>query len=178
MLQTAQLITGGSKYSPTVRDLSMTQTYNGTNWANESVASDGRGSATSGESAGGGLDAFLSAGGALDAGDSSAVQIFNQTAGSWTSKAATPTTRRYNGSSTDGTRVYKIGGVQAGGSWTPTADVESWVDNTWTTENSIPAGRTGPGCGSGGLESAAGSASAIGGNPGVTDTYYIAAATS
>ena len=177
-------MTGGAKYSPTVRDLTMTQTYDGTNWSNESVSSNGVGSGSSGESAGGGLDAFLSAAGALASSDTTATQLFNQTAGSWTSKASAPTARRYNGSSTDGVRVYKIGGVNpyAGTGWTSQGNVESWVDNTWTTENSMPVALTGAGSGSGGLESAAGSASIVGGsNPdassgGKVNTYYIAAA--
>ena len=180
-VQTAQLVTGGSKYSPTVRDLSMTQTYNGTNWANESVASSGQGPGSSGESGGGGLDAFLLAGGALEAsGTQSATQLFDQSAGTWTSKASAGTAARYTGSSTDGTRVYKIGGW--GGdlspSFTTSVVVESWVENSWTTESVLTAARNQSGAGTGGLESAAGRASAIGGNgtSGATNTYYISAA--
>ena len=175
MLQTAQLITGGAKYNPTVRDLTMTQTYNGTSWSNESVASNANGSGTSGESAGGGLDAFLSASGTTNAGENTNVQIFDQSAGTWTSKASTSTSRRYTGSSTDGTRVYKMAGTNSP-SWNAEGDVESWVENSWTTENSLPVGRQGPGYGTGGLESAAGDASIIGGVDGSnnrTDTYYI-----
>ena len=116
--------------------------------------------------------------------DSTASQLFNQSGGSWTSKAACPTARRYTGSSTDGVRVYKIGGVNPNGGtgWTSQGNVESWVENSWTTENSMPVALTGPGLGSGGLESAEGSASSVGGsNPnassgGDVNTYYIAAA--
>ena len=177
-VQTAQLCTGGTSYSPTVRDLTMTQTYNGTNWANESVASDGRATAASGESGGGGLDAFLSASGSLDAsGEVTTTQLFNQTAGSWTSKAAVSDAKRYTGSSTDGTRVYKIGGYDGGGAASTSTLVESWVENTWTTQSTLPAVRNGPGCGTGGVE-ASGGATAIGGNDasGKTNTYYTAAA--
>lgn len=175
LLQTAQLITGGSKYGPTVRNLTMTQTYNGTSWSNESVASNGNGSGTSGESAGGGLDAFLSASGTLEAGENTNVQIFDQSAGTWTSKASCSTERRYTASSTDGTRVFKMAGTEAP-SWNAEGDVESWVEDTWTTENSLPVGRQGPGYGTGGLESASGDASIIGGVDGSnnrTDNYYI-----
>ena len=174
-VQTAQLATGGSSYGPTVRDLSMTQTYNGTNWANESVASSGQGSATSGEAAGGGLDAFLLAGGALDApGTQSATQLFDQSAGTWTSKAALGTAVRYTSSSTDGTRVFKLGGYDASA---PHASdiVESWVENSWTVENSLPAVKVAGGTGSGGLESTGG-AMVIGGNSdtATTNSYFIA----
>jgi hypothetical protein len=180
-VQTAQLITGGSKYNPTVRDLSMTQSYNGTNWSNEGVASDGRGAASSGESGGGGLDAFLSASGSLDSpGEVTNTQLFDQSAGSWTSKAAVSYKRRYTASATDGTRVYKIAGAEynaSGGAQPHTNVVESWVDNTWTTESTLPAVRNGPGCGTGGVE-ATGGATAMGGNnaSGKTTTYYTAAA--
>ena len=56
--------------------------------------------------------------------------------------------------------------------------VESWVDNTWTTESVLTAARNQSGAGTGGLESAAGKASAIGGNDasGATNVYYISAA--
>ena len=172
-LQTAQLVTGGSSYGPTVRDLSMTQTYDGTNWANESVASDGRGSGAAGESGGGGLDAFFSANGANESGGANTnTQLFDQSAGSWTSKAAAGASLAYLTASTDGTRVYKIGGNPY------TTLVESWVENTWTTESVLPAATNGPGQGTGGLESAAGNASAIGGNTsgGQQSAYYTAAA--
>ena len=177
-VQTAQLCTGGSAYSPTRRDLSMTQTYNGTNWANESVASNGRSAASSGESGGGGLDAFFAASGSLDAsGEVTSTQLFNQTAGSWTSKAAVSDAKRYTGSSTDGTRVYKIGGYDGGGAASVSNLVESWVDNTWTTESVLTGSRNQSGAGTGSIE-AAGGASAIGGNDasGLTNTYFIAAA--
>jgi len=177
-VQTAQLCTGGSKYGPTVRDLSMTQTYNGTNWANESVASTGRSAASSGESGGGGLDAFFAASGSLDAsGEITSTELFNQTAGSWTSKAAVSDAKRYTGSSTDGTRVYKIGGYDGGGAASVSNLVESWVDNTWTTESVLTGSRNQSGAGTGSIE-AAGGASAIGGNDasGLTNTYFIAAA--
>ena len=179
-LQTAQLCTGGSNYNPTVRDIKTTQTYNGTNWANESVNSSGQGSGGSGESGGGGLDAFFLAGGALDApGVTGACQIFDQSAGTWTSKATMSLPVRYLTGSTDGTRVYKIGGYSPNSSpgFTETAVVESWVENTWTTENSLPAARRQGGNGTGGAE-ATGGASNIGGagSGGASRNYYIAAA--
>jgi hypothetical protein len=175
-VQTAQLCTGGARFTPLTLNLSMTQTYNGTNWANESVASDGVGSGSSGESGGGGLDAFFKPAGANSSATQSSSQLFDQTAGTWTSKASCGTAARYTGSSTDGTRVYKIGGWGAP-SFTETTVVESWVENTWTTQSTLTAARNGSGCGTGGVE-ATGGASAIGGNDtsGATNTYYIAAA--
>jgi hypothetical protein len=175
-LQTAQLITGGSTYNPTVRDIPLTQTYNGTNWANEGVNSSGQGSAGAGESAGGGLDAFITTGGATNAGTIAACYIFNQSAGSWSAKANVNTTARYMTSSTDGTRVYKIGGWNQP-SFGVTAIVESWVENTWTTENSSPSARNQPGMPTGGAQ-ATGGAVSVGGNnaSGATNTYYTAAA--
>ena len=176
-VQTAQLCTGGSQYNPTVRDLPMTQTYDGTNWANEGVNSSGHGSGGAGESGGGGLDAWLLTNGALDSpGVQSSCQLFDQSAGTWTSKAATNTKVRYFGSSTDGTRVYKIGGYDAPG-FTETAVVESWVENTWTVENSLPAARRMGGWGSGGSEAAGGASNIAGaGSSGAVNTYYTAAA--
>ena len=170
-LQTAQLITGGSSYGPTVRDLSATQTYNGTIWSDEGVASNGAGSGGSGESGGGGLNAFLSVSGTYDAGLTTYCALFDQSQSTWTSKAVVSTAKTYVASSTDGTRVYKIGGSSN------TDLVESWVEDTWTTETSIPLSRRGNGQGTGGGE-AAGGASSIGGNDasGRTDTYYTAAA--
>ena len=178
-VQTAQLCTGGSSYNPTVRDLSITQIYDGTGtpaWSNASVASSGQGAGSAGESGGGGLDAWLNASGALNAGATSACQVFDKSAGTWTSKATVSTTARYTGSSTDGTRVYKIGGYNAP-AFDQTAVVESWVENSWTTENSLPAARRAGGVGTGGLE-ATGGASNIGGadGSGAVTTYYIAAA--
>ena len=174
-LQTACLATGGSNYNPTVRNIPLTQTYNGTNWANESVNSSGQGAGSAGESGGGGLDAWLNASGAFDAGATSACQVFDQSAGTWTSKATVSTIARYTGSSTDGTRVYKIGGYNAP-AFTQTAVVESWVENTWTTENSMPAAKRANGVG-GGVEEEGG-ASSIGGADagGATNSYFIAAA--
>lgn len=177
-VQTAQLCTGGSSYNPTVRDLSMTQTYDGTTWSNESVASSGHSAGGSGESGGGGLDAFLLAGGSLDSpGVQSACQVFDQSAGTWTSKAAMNTAVLYSASSTDGTRVYKIGGYNAPATFTETTVVESWVDNTWTTENSLPAARRQGGVGTGGLEATGGASNIAGaGSGGNVNTYYIATA--
>ena len=175
-LQTAQLCTGGSQYNPTVRDISVTQTYDGTNWSNESVASSGQGSGGAGESGGGGLDAFLLAGGATESGITAACQIFDQSAGTWTSKATMSLEVRYLTASTDGTRVYKIGGYDPPG-FTQTAVVESWVENAWSSENATPAARRAGGKGTGGAE-ATGGASSMGGADasGATTTYYIAAA--
>tara|TARA_R110000824_G_scaffold3938_2_gene18790 strand:- start:243 stop:1241 length:999 start_codon:yes stop_codon:yes gene_type:complete len=176
-VQTAQLCTGGARFSPLTLNLSMTQTYNGTNWANESVASDGVGSGSSGESGGGGLDAFFKPSGANSSATQSTSQLFDQTAGTWTSKATVSAAKRYTGSSTDGTRVFKIGGWSGGGAASTSTLVESWVENAWTTQSTLTAARNGSGCGTGGTESAGG-ASAFGGNDtsGATNTYYIAAA--
>ena len=170
-LQTAQLITGGSSYGPTVRDLSMTQTYNGTSWSDEGVASDGRGSGYSGESGGNGLDAFLSASGANESGGANTnVQLFNQTAGSWTSKATANSAKTYGSSSTDGTRVYRIGGSSA------VDTVESWVENAWTSENATPTVARGNGMGTGGTEASGGASSIAGLLPSMGSKYYISAA--
>jgi|6_EtaG_2_1085325.scaffolds.fasta_scaffold07465_6 hypothetical protein len=169
-IQTAQLITGGTSYGPTVRDLTATQTYNGTIWSDEEIPSDGAGSGYSGESGGSGLDAFLCASGSYDAGQTTDCQLFDQSGSTWTSKAAVGTAKTYGSSSTDGTRVYRIGGSSS------TDLVQSWVENTWTTESSTPGSVRGNGMGTGGGE-AAGGASSIGGVvSGVVDTYYIAAA--
>jgi|TARA_R110000822_G_scaffold92522_1_gene213379 hypothetical protein len=174
-LQTGQLATGGSTYNPTVRDIKLTQTYDGTNWANESIDSSGNGSSSAGESGGGGLDAFLSAGGALDAGTNANCQLFNQTAGSWTTKATCITVARYTGSCSDGTRVYKLGGYAASAPH-QLAVCESWVENSWSAEASLPGARIQPGQGSGGAASAGG-ASTVGGNSGSakTTSYFISA---
>ena len=177
VLQTAQMVTGGSQYNPTVRDLPMTQTYNGTNWSNESVDSTGLQTGSCGESGGGGLDAFFIAGGALESpGVVGTSQIFNQSASSWTSKASMSLEARYVTSATDGTRVYKIGGYDAP-AFTQTAVVESWVENTWTTETSMPAGIRQGGNGTGGAEASGGAACVAGaGSGGATNSYFIAAA--
>jgi hypothetical protein len=168
-LQTAQLITGGASYGPTVRDLSMTQTYNGTSWSNESVSSDGRGSSYSGESGGNGLDAFFSASGQLDAGANTNTQLFNQSGGSWTSKAAANSAKTYGSSSSDGTRVYRVGGSSV------VDTVESWVENAWTSENALPTACRGNGLGTGGAESAGGASSVAGLVPSLGAKYYISA---
>jgi len=54
--------------------------------------------------------------------------------------------------------------------------VESWVDDTWTTESSLPVAKNQTGVG-GGVE-ASGGATSIGGNDasGATNVYYTAAA--
>ena len=166
-LQTAQLCSGGSSYNPTVRDISTTQTYDGTNWSNESVASAGKNSGTSGEN-GSGLDSFLAAAGALNAGVTAAAQLFNQTAGTWTTKTSASVVARYLGCGSDGVRVYKFGGVNNSASGGFTAAnmknmCESWVENTWTTESSMPATKslgggsgtqtgTGENCAPGGID--------------------------
>ena len=174
--QTAQLISGGSNYNPTVRNITLTQTYNGTNWSNESVASHGAGAGTNGEAAGGGLDAFMIADGSREDPPNSNAnlisQIFNQSAGSWTTKATVTTHTWYNCSSTDGTRVYKIAGM--GGT-----SVESWEENSWTNQSVLPASVRQGGLGTGGT-AANGGATHVGGslnsnNANVT-TYYTAAA--
>jgi len=169
-LQTAQLITGGSSYTPTVRDLSMTQTYNGTSWSDESVASDGRGSGYSGESGGNGLDAFLCASGSYDAGQTTDCQLFDQSGSTWTSKAAVGTAKTYGSSSTDGTRVYRIGGSSA------VDTVESWVENAWTSESALPTACRGNGMGTGGAEASGGASSIAGLLPSMGSKYYISAA--
>ena len=177
IVQTAQLVSGGSSYNPTTRNLTMTQTYDGTNWSNESVASHGAGAGTQGESAGGGLDAFLVASGSREDPPNSnqnlISQIFNQTAGTWTTKASVSSHTWYNASGTDGTRVFKIAGM--GG-----ASVESWVDNTWTTESELPASRAMGGLGTGGL-GASGAVAHVAGRNNSDDsnvnTYYKSVAT-
>jgi len=184
-LQTAQLCSGGSSYNPTVRDISTTQTYDGTNWSNESVSSQGRNTGTSGEN-GSGLDSFLAASGSYDAGTTTDSQLFNQTAGTWTSKASASVKARYLGCGSDGTRVYKIGGVDpsASGGWilSNMKDVvESWVENSWTTENSLPASRqygggsgtqagTGENCAPGGVQYDSGGTSSN------KDSFYVSSA--
>ena len=174
--QTAQICSGGSSYNPTVRNLTMTQTYDGTNWSNESVASHGAGAGTNGEAAGGGLDAFLMASGSREDPPNSnqnlISQLFNQSAGTWTTKATVNTHSWYNGSSTDGTRVYRVAGMSG-------ATVESWEDNTWTNQSDLPASRAMGGLGTGGT-AADGGATHVAGRNNADDsnvnTYYTAAA--
>jgi hypothetical protein len=185
-VQTAQFVTGGSQYSPTIRDITTTQTYNGTTWTDESVDSNGQGSGCGQNSGGGGLDACLSASGTLDAsGQQTAVQLFNKTAGTWTSKAAVSVALAYPASCSDGTRIYKIGGHSAGAySGSTMRDlVDSWVDNTWTSENVLPVKTITAGWGAGGLQSPGGAFQAGGsywnGSSKINDStqYYTAAAT-
>jgi len=185
LIQTAQLVSGGSSYNPTVRDISTTQTYNGTNWANESVASAGKNTGTSGEN-GSGLDSFLAASGTLNSGVTAAVQLFNQSASSWTTKTSASVAARYLGCGSDGVRIYKFGGVNNSASGGFTAAnmkdmCESWVENTWTTENSMPATRS-LGGGSGSL-TGTGENCAVGGlnynSSGVgvqTTSFYVSSA--
>jgi hypothetical protein len=154
----------------------LTQTYDGTNWSNESVSSHGAGAGTQGESAGGGLDAFLVASGSREDPPNSnqnlISQIFNQTAGTWTTKATVIVHTNYNASATDGTRVYRIAGMSG-------ANVESWVDNTWTNESVLPASRAMGGLGTGGTGAAGGATHVAGRNnsdDSNVNTYYTAAA--
>ena len=175
--QTAQICSGGSSYNPTVRNLTMTQTYNGTNWSNEGVASHGAGAGTNGEAAGGGLDAFLMASGSREDPPNSnqnlISQLFNQSAGTWTTKATVNTHSWYNGSSTDGTRVYRVAGMSG-------ATVESWEDNTWTNQSSLPASIAMGGLGTGGIAADGGATSVSGRDndnaENNVNTYYTAAA--
>jgi hypothetical protein len=158
-VQSSCFVTGGSWYNPTVRDITVTQTYDGTTWTNESVASSGAGSGSGQNSGGGGLDACLSASGVKEyGGTQTASNLFSQTAGTWTSKAAVSVGVNYPATSSDGTRIYKMGG-HLGGAYTSgniKNTVESWVDNAWTTENSLPVQTFVAGWGNGGRQSPGG----------------------
>ena len=190
-VQASCFVTGGSTYSPTVRDIQTTQTYNATTWTNESVNSNGAGGGAGQNSGGGGLDACLSATGALDAdfGGSSfrtASNLFNQTAGSWTSKSAVSVGLTYVATSSDGVRVYKIGGFgPPGGAYSASNMrdiVESWVENSWTTESVLPVPTITAGWGNGGKQALGGAFQAGGsywnGSSKINDSaqYYTAAA--
>ena len=190
-VQASQFATGGSNYGPTVRDIKLTQTYNGTTWTNESVDSNGAGSGTGQNAGGGGLDACLSASGALDAdwGGSfrTAANLFSKTAGSWTAKSSVSVGLAYCTSSSDGTRVYKIAGYgPPGGAYSGSNMrdvVESWVDDSWSTENVLPRKTIVAGWGGGGLQSTgqafqAGGSYWDGSKNDDSNQYFTAAATS
>jgi len=176
-VQTAQFVTGGSPGNTTT-----TQTYNGTTWTDESVPSSGIGSGTGQNSGGGGLDACLQASGSGGTTDSN---LFSKTAGSWTSKAAVSVGVTYPGSSSDGTRIYKIGGHHGSGYNASTIKdyVESWVENTWTSESVIPVRVFICGWGGGGRQSPGGAFQAGGATWNGSsvddndDHYFTAAAT-
>ena len=157
-VQSSCFVTGGSQYGPDVDNLTITQTYNGTTWTNESVASSGAGAGSGQNSGGGGLDACLQAAGNTGGSIVTASNLFSKTAGSWTSKAAVSVGTIYSGTSSDGTRVYKIGGY-VGGAYNGDNikdTVESWVDNTWTTESVLPVKTVEAGWGNGGRQAAGG----------------------
>ena len=137
--QTWQICTGGSQYSPTVRDISSTQTYNGTNWTNESVSSDGR--STGGMT--GVEDDVLFHHGSLDSpGAQNTVTYWNGS--SWATKATAPVIGRYIGHFGSSTRAYRCGGYTQDALSAPNYyyrtgyATESWTDDVWTNENVIP----------------------------------------
>lgn len=137
--QTWQICTGGSQYNPTVRDISSTQTYNGTNWANESVASDGR--ATGGMT--GVEDDVLFHHGALDSpGSQNTATYWNGS--SWATKATAPNIGRYIGNFGSSTRAYRVGGWDQDALGAPAYyyivgyPCESWTDDVWSNENVLP----------------------------------------
>ena len=156
-VQSSQFVTGGSNYNPTVRDIKVTQTYNGTTWTNEGVNSGGYGSGASQNSGGGGLDACFAASGILDGQPHyTGSNMFSKTGGAWSSKAAVSVGLTYSTSSSDGTRVYKIAGFgPPGGAYSGSNMrdiVESWVENSWTTESVLPRKTIVAGWGGGGLQ--------------------------
>jgi hypothetical protein len=186
-VQGSCFITGGSTYSPTVRDVTVTQTYNATTWTNESVASNGAGSGIGQNSGGGGLDACFAGSGTKEYGGfQTYCAVFSKTGGAWTSKAAVSTALVYMATCSDGVRVYKIGGFgPPGGAYSGSNMrdiVESWVDNTWTTESNLPVKTITAGWGGGGQQSLGGAFQAGGsywnGSSKVNDStqYYTAAA--
>jgi len=184
-VQASCFVTGGSQYSPTVRDITTTQTYDGTTWTDESVASNGAGSGTGQNSGGGGLDACLAASGIKEYGGvQTASNLFSQAGSSWTAKAAVSTGVYYPASSSDGVRVYKIAG-HGGGAYNGSNMkdlVESWVEDSWTTENSLPLKTISAGWGGGGLQELGGAFQAGGsywnGSSKINDStqYHTAAA--
>ena len=186
-VQASCWVTGGSQYSPTVRDVPTTQTYNGTTWTDESVSSNGAGSGSGQNSGGGGLDACFQASGSKETGGhQTACNLFNKTAGSWTSKSAVSVARTYPATGSDGVRVYMIGGFgPPGGAYSASNMrdiVESWVENSWTTENSLPVPTITAGWGNGGKQALGGAFQAGGsywnGSSKFNDSaqYYTAAA--
>jgi hypothetical protein len=186
-VQASCFVTGGSQYSPTVRDITTTQTYDGTTWTDESVDSNGAGSGTGQNSGGGGLDACLSASGAKeDGGVQTASNLFDQGGSSWSAKAAVSKAVYYPASCSDGTRVYKIAGFgPPGGAYSGSNMndlVESWVENSWTTESSLPVKTITAGWGGGGRQSPGGAFQAGGsywnGSSKINDSdqYYTAVA--
>jgi len=190
-VQDSCFLTGGSQYGPDVDGVTVTQTFNGTTWTDESTPSGGQGSGVGQNSGGGGLDACLTAAGHVwshpthGTGIYDACYIFNKTASTWSGAASVSEQTVYAAGSSDGTRVYMIGGY-VGGSYDGDHikdTVQSYVSNAWTTENSLPVKTMEGGWGCGGQQATGGAFQAGGsywnGSSVVSDStqYHTAANT-
>lgn len=154
-LQTAQLITGGYSFSPTVNNITTTQTYNGSTWTNVGVSSSGFSQA----GVVGTTDNFVMINGDEDG------QEFTPTAAqwdgsAWNALADSPTGGYEMMSFGVETRAFKAGGRSSNTLGAPNyfalqSNVEMWVSDSWSTETALPAAQSN--CGQGGGEGAGGS---------------------
>lgn len=147
-VQTNQLHTGGSTYSPTVRDIASTEIYNGTTWSDAGDDSNG----LSGSQSVGTTD-WVKPTGTYDAtGMQVACEYFTLSTTTWSSIANISNKTRYNKCWGDETRTFTCGGYERDDLGAPVyysyhAVCEMWTDNAWASQTSMPTAHGGQGNG-------------------------------
>jgi len=138
-VQTNQISTGGSTYGPTVRDIASTELYDGTSWSNASEDSTGQNGTQSV-----GTTNWVKPAGSYDAaGIQVTSQFFTLSSTTWSSIANVSNATRYNKCWGDETQTFTCGGYEKDDYGAPVyysfgEFCEMWVDDTWSTQASLP----------------------------------------
>jgi hypothetical protein len=178
-VQTNQLHTGGSTYSPTVRDHQSTEYFNGTVWSDAGDDSTGQ----SGSQCVGTTN-FVKVSGSYDAaGIDDECEYFTLSTTTWSTIADITNATRYNKCWGDESRTFTCGGYGTDGLGAPVYYLyhdacEMWVDNVWSNQTALPSDQGGWGVGGSDGGTNVGGGWFAGGNERYAqlDTHYIAVA--
>ena len=182
-VQTNQIATGGSTYSPTVRDIASTELYNGSTWSDAGDDSNGlSGSACVGTTN------FVKISGSFDAsGIQEACEYFTLSTTTWSSIANLSNKTRYNKCWGDETRAFTCGGYGRDDYGAPIYysyhdKCDMWTDNSWASQTALPVAHGGLGVGGSDGGTNVGGGWTTGGDSGQGNSYtnltshYIAVA--
>ena len=181
--QTNIIATGGSTYSPTVRDIASTELYNGSTWSDAGDDSNGQ----SGTQCVGTTN-FVKISGSLDAsGIQEPCEYFTLSTTTWSSIANLTNKTRYNKCWGDETRAFTCGGYGRDDYGAPVYysyhdKCDMWTDNSWASQTALPVSHGGLGNGGSDGGTNVGGGWTTGGDSGQGNSYthlrshYIAVA--